>query len=139
MSIIERATKVLAEIKERRAVIAKATDSPWKAIPGDSYSAYPTVMRGESPHFIILDATEPEGENIDKDTRWYGVDADAVFIADSRNWRDTELACLELAIEALLEINKYDSGNGCCTYGCDTPTVAEMRLTALCNQWEASK
>jgi len=30
--------------------------------------------------------------------------------------------------KALEEIAKYDSGNGCCTYGCDTPTVAKEAL-----------
>jgi len=38
----------------------------------------------------------------------------------------------ELQVEsyrkALEEIAKYDSGNGCCTYGCDTPTIAKAAL-----------
>ena len=30
--------------------------------------------------------------------------------------------------EALEKIARYDSGNGCCTYGCDTPTIAKITL-----------
>lgn len=64
---------------------------------------------------------------------------DFAFIAASRTGWPTTLRCLKTAIEGLLEIYKYDSGNGCCDYGCDTPTIAENLLTTLITQWNENK
>lgn len=38
---------------------------------------------------------------------------------------EAELSLLRKALE---EIAKYDSGNGCCPYGCDAPTIAIVAL-----------
>lgn len=38
-------------------------------------------------------------------------------------------SAMERMEKALKEIARYDSGDGCCTYGCDCPTIAQMALT----------
>lgn len=60
-------------------------------------------------------------------------------IASARTVCPKALRCLKTAIKGLLEIYKYDSGNGCCDYGCDTPTIAENLLTTLIAQWNENK
>ena len=95
-------TEILTECDRAIALGEEATAGEWKAISGDSYCAFPTVMRGNGPHFIILDATEPEGETLDKDDRWYGADADAAQIAHARTFSPTAARMLRVTIQGLI-------------------------------------
>lgn len=139
MNLTDQATQVLVEIDAELALADKATAGPWRAIAGDSYCAYPTVIKDKGPHFIIYDVNHVEKETAEADTRFPGMDIDAAFIASARTVCPTALRMLKTAIEGLLEIYKYDSGNGCCDYGCDTPTIAENLLTTLIAQWNENK
>lgn len=127
MTITERAAKVLHEIDAELAWMEnEVTAEPWQSDPEDGvYNAS-----------IRCGRTEPwTGDCVASVLKEH----DATFIAASRTGWPKALLGLKTAIEGMLEINKYDSGNGCCTYGCDTPTVAEMRLSTLLDQWEASR
>lgn len=88
----------LDEIKKR---CDAATSGPWRAMHGDSYSAYPSVMRQNGPHFTLLDAAEPDGENAEADFRYPGADADADFIAHARTDVPALAQALEVAVKAL--------------------------------------
>lgn len=68
---------------EKRA--SAATKGPWRSIHGDSYCAFPSVMRDKGPHFIIYDSNEDDGVNIWDAARFPGLDADADFIAHARS------------------------------------------------------
>jgi len=46
--------------------------------------------------------------------------------------KDAGMKALEKEVErlkdSLEEIKSYDKGDGCCVYGCDTPTIAKQAL-----------
>jgi hypothetical protein len=120
MSITERAQKVLAEIKERRAVIARATPGPWSA---EYYDV-------ETTRLYYRDSTRLADFAVRDGTRKH---PDATFIVASRNERDTELQCLETVIEGFFEVESYwqDSEH--------SKIFRERALAALFDQWEGSK
>lgn len=37
----------------------------------------------------------------------------------------------QVLVDALKAIQKYDNGQGCCDYGCDTPTIAREALAKV--------
>lgn len=70
-------------------------------------------------------------------------ETDPAFIAQSRDLvpeldrrlRETE-AKLAVAMKALSDVRSYSENSkyeGCCPYGCDTPTIAETALTRIAN------
>lgn len=114
MIITEQAATVLQEIDEQLALADKATAGPW--------------FQPQSAKHLIY--THPAGgDNVLAMDDRIGAYEDAAFIAASRTLMPTSLRCLKTAIEGLLEI--YDA-----TDGYDT---ADVVLTALLNQWEATK
>ena len=114
MIITEQAATALQEIDEQLALADKATAGPW--------------FQPQSAKHLIY--THPAGgDNVLAMDDRIGAYEDAAFIAASRTLMPTSLRCLKTAIEGLLEI--YDA-----TDGYDT---ADVVLTALLNQWEATK
>lgn len=128
-SLTDQATQVLVEIDAELALADKATAGPWRAIAGDSYCAYPTVIKDKGPHFIIYDVNDVEKETAEADTRFPGMDIDAAFIASARTVCPTALRMLKTAIEGLLE-SAEDMRLHC---GCDDTQLGF--LTALITQW----
>ena len=140
MNLTDRAAQVLQEIDAALAICEKATVGPWRAIAGDSYCAYPTVIKDKGPHFILFDVNDVEKETAEADTRFPGMDIDAAFIAASRTVCPTALRMLKTAIEGLLEnlyIPQVDASNEyfeCCESYADDE---KQRLTALITQWNS--
>ena len=122
-SLTDQAAKVLAEIDEQPALADKATAVPW----------YYWDQKGND----LISTGKVEGTLICGLAGFQSKKPEFRFIAASRTVCPTALRMLKTAIEGLLEIYKYDAGNGCCTYGCDTPTIAENLLTSLINQWNS--
>ena len=131
MNITEQAAQVLAEIDAELAICEKATAGPWRAIAGDSYCAYPTVIKGKGPHFILFDVNDVEKETAEADTRFPGMDIDATFIASARTVCPKSLRCLKTAIEGLLVGIDTRNGRDFATTAC------EVALTTLINQWNS--
>lgn len=100
-------------IEEIKARADNATPGPWRAIHGDSYSAYPTVMRQNGPHFILLDASEEDGPNADDGFRYPGTDEDADFIAATRTDVPALCRALEIAVGALEDVGCDYAGQPC--------------------------
>ena len=115
-SITDRAAQVLQQIDAALALAEKATPGPWHS-QNPSYRVYVGNVKSSPPIAEMLTHTSHER------------DTDATFIAASRTLLPASLRCLKTAIEGLLEI--YDA-----TDGYDT---ADVVLTALLNQWEATK
>ena len=132
MSITEQATQVLVEIDAELALADKATAGPWRAIAGDSYCAYPTVIKDKGPHFILYDVNDVEKETAEADTRFPGMDIDAAFIASARTVCPKSLRCLKTAIERRLKC-----------YLCnrrfleDTALTSWQDLNELITQWNS--
>ena len=132
MNITEQAAKVLAEIDEQLALADKATAGPWRAIAGDSYCAYPTVIKDKGPHFILFDVNDVEKETAEADTRFPGMDIDAAFIASARTVCPTALRMLKTAIERRLKC--YLSNR---RFLEDTALTSWQDLNELINQWNS--
>lgn len=139
-SLTDQAAQVIAEIDAELAICDKATAGPWRAIAGDSYCAYPTVIKDKGPHFILFDVNDVEKETAEADTRFPGMDIDATFIASARTVCPKSLRCLKTAIEGWLKLTTRPPG--------DTPdevchTIdgyaddAEEILTTLITQWNS--
>lgn len=131
MNIIEQAAIALQEIDAELALAEKATVGPWTLGKGVK-----TIReQGKAGPYGFVARTHLAGEFCPRNDK--EKNDNASFIAAARTVCPTALRCLKTAIEGLLEIYKYDSGNGCCDYGCDTPTIAENLLTTLINQWNS--
>ena len=131
MNIAEQAAAVLQEIDAELALADKATAGPWRAIAGDSYCAYPTVIKDKGPHFILFDVNDVEKETAEADTRFPGMDIDATFIAAARTVCPTALRMLKTAIEGLLYLSEYSEQSDEC--GCYK--YASEKLTTLITPW----
>ena len=132
-ALTDQATQVLVEIDAELAICEKATAGPWRAIAGDSYCAYPTVIKDKGPHFILFDVSDVEKETAEADTRFPGMDIDAAFIASARTVCPTALRMLKTAIEGLLYLSEYSEQSDEC--GCYK--YASEKLTTLINQWNS--
>ena len=93
-------TELKAALRAWIAADKARTQGPWVAISGDSYCAYPTVLRGDGPHFILYDCSDEEAATAEKDTRFPGMDADAHFIAIASTMSRPAAEALLVAIES---------------------------------------
>ena len=132
MNIAEQAAAVLQEIDAELALADKATAGPWRAIAGDSYCAYPTVIKDKGPHFILFDVNDVEKETAEADTRFPGMDIDAAFIASARTVCPTALRCLKTTIYTLAAQAEVDT-----KLRGFTESAAIDALTTLINQWNS--
>lgn len=124
MNITEKAALVLREIKERRAVIAKASAGPW-TFHGGANNGWEAHGPWDNPVAIEPWHGGPEHTQHEELFRSTGR-----FIVASRNERDTELQCLETAIEGHNEImQSYMPVDRAHRYASDA-------LTTLCEQWQ---
>lgn len=135
MTTAERAAKVLQQIDEQLALDQKATKGPWLATQarGPASMGQFEIQNYDGVRYNMLATLAPFGE-----------DLNAAFIATARTGYPVALECLKTAIEGLMLIYKYghpphSNNDGCCPYGCDTPTIAERSLTTLIEKWEAGK
>lgn len=132
-SLTDQAAQVLAEIDAELAICDKATAGPWRAIAGDSYCAYPTVIKDKGPHFILFDVNDVEKETAEADTRFPGMDIDATFIASARTVCPKSFRCLKTAIEGCLDKKSWDAS----IHQMYIRQDAEEILTTLINQWNS--
>lgn len=126
MNIQQRAATVLQEIDAALALAEKATLGPW------THHKTGYAIHGFDNGFICkteygdADASKRRQEN-------------AAFIAASRTGWPTALRCLKTAIEGLLEMQAANRDNFGGNRDAGIAQVFRARLTALCNQWEASR
>lgn len=80
--------------------LADGLPPDWKAIHGDSYCAYPSLMTEKGAHFLVYDSFDTEGESFESDLRNPGIDAVVDFCASAR----TNLPKLCRQVKVALEV-----------------------------------